>query len=87
MKILELRMFRAVMSRLAADRRGNFGFLTALLIPVLLLIAGGAIDVARAFAEKERLQGLTDAAVMAAALVLGLRLHDPRRKGSGACLT
>lgn len=68
MKILELRMFRAVMSRLAADRGGNFGFLTALLIPVLLLIAGGAIDVARAFAEKERLQGLTDAAVMAAAL-------------------
>lgn len=68
MKTHCLRTIGAAISRLAKNRQGNFGFLTALLIPVLLLIAGGALDIARAFAEKERLQGLADAAVLAAAL-------------------
>ncbi|QLF69821.1 pilus assembly protein [Peteryoungia desertarenae] len=54
-------------ARLLRDRGGNFGMLTALLIPVLLVTAGGALDVTLAMAEKARLQGELDAAVLAAA--------------------
>ncbi|WP_280164078.1 Tad domain-containing protein [Rhizobium sp. RU36D] len=46
---------------------GNFGIITALLIPLLLVAAGGAVDVNRAFSEKDRLQGLLDSAMLAAA--------------------
>lgn len=49
------------------DTAGNFGITTAILIPFILAAAGGAIDVTRAFNEKDRLQGLLDAAVLAAA--------------------
>lgn len=56
------------LSRLVKNCKGNFSILTALLIPILLLVAGGAVDIARAFAERTRLQGLADAAVLAAAL-------------------
>ncbi len=55
-----------VFQKLRQDRSGNFGIITALLATVLLLVAGGAIDVAGAYVEKERLQGLLDSAVLAA---------------------
>lgn len=54
------------LKRYLRERGGNFGMITALLLPVLLLAAGGAIDAARAFAEKERLQALLDSAALAA---------------------
>ena len=53
--------------KLLRDRGGNFGMATALLIPVLLVAAGGALDVTLAMAEKARIQGELDAAVLAAA--------------------
>jgi type II secretory pathway pseudopilin PulG len=49
------------------DRAGNFGIMTAILVPVLLTAAGGAIDMSRALTEKANLQALIDAAALAAA--------------------
>ena len=54
------------LENLCHDRLGNFGMITALLAPVLLVAAGGAIDVAAAMAEKTRLQGKLDGAMLAA---------------------
>jgi len=53
--------------RLLADRSGNFGIMSALLIPILLAAAGGAVDVSSAFLQKADMQGSLDAAVLAAA--------------------
>ncbi|MCM2474910.1 pilus assembly protein [Rhizobium sp. CG5] len=52
---------------LLQERTGNFGIMTAILLPVLLTAAGGAVDMSRAFNEKAHLQMLIDAAVLAAA--------------------
>ncbi len=46
---------------------GNFGMLAALMLPVLVVAAGGAVDLANAFAEKSHLQEKLDAGVIAAA--------------------
>lgn len=53
---------------LIADRSGNFGILAAVLTPVLLVAAGGAVDMTHAFTKKQELQEKMDAAVLAAAL-------------------
>lgn len=53
--------------RLIKDRSGNFGIMTAILLPVLLGVAGVTIDVARALAEKNRIQALADAATLSVA--------------------
>jgi Flp pilus assembly protein TadG len=53
--------------RIGRDEGGNFGIMTALLLPILLMAIGAAIDFGLAFAEKERLQGLVDSAALAAA--------------------
>lgn len=47
---------------------GNFGILTALALPILLVAAGGAVDVYSAFTEKANLQEKLDAGVLAAAV-------------------
>ncbi len=52
--------------RLWQDRAGNFGIMTAVMLPVLLGAAGLAIDFTRAMDEKGRLQSLADAATLAA---------------------
>lgn len=54
------------LENLCHDRLGNFGMVTALLAPVLLVAAGGAVDIAAAMAEKTRLQGKLDGAMLAA---------------------
>lgn len=54
--------------RIHADRRGNFGIIIALLIPLLIVAAGGVIDVFQAMGEKARIQNELDAAVLAAVL-------------------
>lgn len=51
---------------LKTDRHGNFAIATALLLPILVLAAGGAVDVSRAFNEKTHLQEKLDSAVLAA---------------------
>ena len=47
-------------------RSGNFGIIIALLIPLLVVVAGGAIDLLHAMGQKSRYQVELDAAVLAA---------------------
>lgn len=53
-------------NRLRADQRGNFGIIIALLIPFLILVVGGVIDVVQAMGQKTVYQDELDAAVLAA---------------------
>lgn len=53
--------------RLWAERAGNFGMLSALLAPVLLVSAGGVLDLASAYVDRNDMQGDLDAAMLAAA--------------------
>lgn len=61
---------QGVLSRLTKDRRGNFGMMTALLLPVLLGAGGISIDVTKMMMTKNRLQDAADAAALAAASAL-----------------
>jgi hypothetical protein len=49
------------------DRSGNFGIISAALAPVLLISAGGALDVAVAYNTRVEMQAELDAAMLAAA--------------------
>lgn len=53
--------------RIARDRGGNFGMITAILLPVLLGTAGFAVDFSNAMQIKNSLQGIADSAALAAA--------------------
>lgn len=57
-----------VLRNLVTDRSGNFGILAAVLAPVLLIAAGGAVDMSHAFTKKQELQEKMDAAVLAGVL-------------------
>jgi len=57
-------------SNLVGDRRGNFGLMTALLLPVLLASGGVAIDMTNMMMAKNHLQDATDAAALAASSAL-----------------
>lgn len=49
------------------DRSGNFGMISALLLPLLLVSAGGAVDLASALSTRTKMQEQLDAAMLAAA--------------------
>ncbi|MFN7092335.1 MAG: TadE/TadG family type IV pilus assembly protein [Allorhizobium sp.] len=49
------------------DRSGNFGIISALLAPIVLVSAGGALDVASAYNTRIEMQAQLDAAMLAAA--------------------
>jgi hypothetical protein len=49
------------------DRSGNFGMISAALAPILLVSAGGALDVVSAYNARVDFQGQLDAAMLAAA--------------------
>jgi Flp pilus assembly protein TadG/uncharacterized protein YegL len=51
--------------RLLSDRSGNFGIMTALLVPLLCGAAGVALDLTNMMAAKASLQGIADAASLA----------------------
>jgi Flp pilus assembly protein TadG/uncharacterized protein YegL len=57
-------------SRIIRDRRGNFGMMTAILLPVMLALGGVAIDLTNMVMTKGELQDATDAAALAAASAL-----------------
>jgi Flp pilus assembly protein TadG len=57
-------------SRFARDRRGNFGMMTAIVLPIILATAGVAIDLTNMVMTKGELQDGTDAAALAAASAL-----------------
>lgn len=52
---------------LARDHGGNFGAITAVLLPVLLVASGGAVDLSSAYYSRADMQVRLDAAVLAAA--------------------
>ncbi|RWX79099.1 VWA domain-containing protein [Neorhizobium lilium] len=60
-------MVLSLLSRIAGDRGGNFGLMTAILLPVLVGAAGVAIDVTNALQVKNQLQGLVDSTTLATA--------------------
>lgn len=61
---------QGVLSRLLKDRLGNFGMMTALLLPVLLGAGGISIDLTKMMMTKNRLQDASDSAALAAASAL-----------------
>lgn len=61
---------RSLLPQLLRDRGGNFGLMTAILLPVLLGGAGIAVDVSNMLVSKNQLQEATDAASLAAASAL-----------------
>ena len=63
----ERRRVRDLLRRFASDTRGNIAMISAFVIPVLLLITFGGIDIHRASTVKANLQDSLDAATLAAA--------------------
>lgn len=63
---------RALARSLAQNGSGTIGFKFAILLPVLLLMSGTAIDFGRFNANKSLLQGAADSAALAAARELSL---------------
>ncbi len=61
---------RALVSRLRSDRAGNFGMLTAIVLPLMLAVGGMAIDLTRVVSTRASLQDAADAAALAAASAL-----------------
>lgn len=53
------------------DATGNFAIIFALLLPIILVCAGGALDISLAYKEKVKLQSATDAAALSAAQASG----------------
>jgi Flp pilus assembly protein TadG len=58
------------------DRSGNFGIISAALAPILLVSAGGALDVASAYNTRVDMQGQLDAAMLAAAQKSGTTAQE-----------
>jgi Flp pilus assembly protein TadG/uncharacterized protein YegL len=73
-----IRFLKSVASRLQAttiwlDRGGNFGMITALLLPCLVGSAGLALEVASALDTKQKMGALADSASLAAASALAAK--------------
>ncbi|MBB3464003.1 Flp pilus assembly protein TadG [Rhizobium sp. BK377] len=60
----------SLLDRLRRDRGGNFGIMTAILLPVLIGAAGFAIDTMNIMASQRQLQEAADAGALAAASAL-----------------
>ncbi len=58
------------MSRLLTDRSGNFGMMTAILLPVLIGAGGVALDLTNMMMSKTQLQEAADSAALAASTAL-----------------
>lgn len=63
-------MRHTLFARLAKDRAGNFGIMTAAMLPVLLAVGGVAVDLTHVMEEKNKLQALADSATLAAAAAM-----------------
>ena len=66
------RIPRAALAELRRDEKGAIIVKLALVLPVLLTLVGGTIDLASGFRDKQKLQSAADAAAKAAALELTL---------------
>nr|WP_311766216.1 pilus assembly protein [Neorhizobium tomejilense] len=63
-------MSQTLFARLAKDRAGNFGIMTAAMLPVLLAVGGVAVDLTNVMEQKNKLQALADSATLAAAATM-----------------
>ncbi|WP_210166474.1 TadE/TadG family type IV pilus assembly protein [Neorhizobium galegae] len=63
-------MRHTLFGRLVKDRAGNFGIITAAMLPVLLAVGGVAVDLTHVMEEKNKLQALADSATLAAAAAM-----------------
>ncbi|MCM2475916.1 VWA domain-containing protein [Rhizobium sp. CG5] len=61
---------RGTLRRLANDRRGNFGLMTALILPVGMATVGVAMDMTKLMQVRSELQAAADSAALAAASAL-----------------
>jgi hypothetical protein len=61
------RYYCSVSKDILQSTAGNFAVMGALLFPILIVAAGGAVDVANAYAKKKDLQERLDAGVLSAA--------------------
>lgn len=61
---------QTLVSRLRSDRAGNFGMLTAIVLPLILAVGGMAIDLTRVVSARASLQDAADSAALAAASAL-----------------
>ena len=59
--------YQKLKRRFLADTNGNFGIMTAILLPVLLGFAGAGIELANVMQIKANLQNTADSAALAAA--------------------
>nr|WP_250809849.1 TadE/TadG family type IV pilus assembly protein [Neorhizobium tomejilense] len=66
-------MKHTIFARLAKDRAGNFGIMTAAMLPVLLAVGGVAVDLTQAMDQKNQLQALADGATLAAASAMAAK--------------
>lgn len=69
---LVTRMIRAILCTISNNVEGNFGITLAILMPMLIVAAGGAVDMARALAERDTIQVMLDGGVLSAA-----KMTDP----------
>jgi Flp pilus assembly protein TadG len=60
-------MSRSTFMRMLRDRGGNFGMMTAVLLPVTIGVGGMAIDFTNVLQQKANIQAIADAATLAAA--------------------
>ncbi len=63
--------------RLRRDRGGNFGIMTAILLPVLIGAAGISIQITDMMLSKQQLQQASDAAALATATALANKVIQP----------
>ncbi|MCQ1835647.1 TadE/TadG family type IV pilus assembly protein [Neorhizobium galegae] len=66
-------MKHTLFARLAKDRAGNFGIMTAAILPVLMAVGGVAVDLTQAMDQKNQLQALADSATLAAASAMAAK--------------
>lgn len=62
---------RGIFARLARDRRGSTVVIFALTLPVLALLACGAVDLSALYGDKSRMQDVADSTALMAAKQLG----------------
>lgn len=67
----------SIFDRLLRNRAGNFGIMTAIMLPVLIGAAGISIQITDMLLSKQQLQGAADAAALATATALANKTIQP----------
>ncbi len=70
--------------RILTEKLGNFGIMTAILMPLLIMAAGSAIDLTNALSEKTRLQDAADAAALGVLNTRSATIKEALSNGSSS---